>query len=240
MDLGIRKAFILAGGKGERLKPLTDHTPKVLLEIADKPILQWNIELAKKFGAQEVVLGVGYMHEKIRDFFGNGNRLGVKVSYSIEKTFMGTAGALKEAERFFEEEKKFIMMNGDEVKNVDFEALNQLFEKQKADAVISLTRVPDVSQFGSVQLNGEQITAFIEKSALPQNEKGLVNAGAYLVSHRALERIPKNQAVSIEKQVFPILAQQGSLFGLENRGQWFPTDTMKRIEKAQKEWKTRF
>jgi mannose-1-phosphate guanylyltransferase len=240
MGLGIKKAFILAGGKGERLHPLTDQMPKVLLQVAGKPLLQWNIELCKKFGAQEIVLGVGYLHEQIEGFFGNGKKLGVRIEYSVEKEFLGTAGALKLAENFFAGEKKFFMLNGDEVKDVHFDELDKIFEAEKAWAADALVPTPNVSKSGSVKLRGNHITDFLEKTALPQNEKGLVNAGAYILSNRVFELIPKNQPLSIEKNVFPLLARQGKMIGVSCLGQWFQTDTLEKLETAEKEWKTRF
>ncbi|MBU0635523.1 nucleotidyltransferase family protein [Candidatus Micrarchaeota archaeon] len=240
MPLNVKLAFILAGGKGERLKPLTNDTPKVMLAVKGKPILQWNIELCKKFGVQRIVLGVGHLHEKIQSFFGNGERFGVKIFYSIEKEFLGTAGALKEAEHYFKNEEKFIMMNGDEVKDINFLAMNELFEQKKALGVLSLIPILDVSQFGSVQLKGNQITQFLEKSVSPQNEKGLVSAGAYLLSSKVFDLIPANQTVSIEKQVFPQLAKNEKLFGWESQLQCFQTDDLERLEKARKEWKNPF
>lgn len=238
--LGIRKAFILAGGKGERLKPLTDDLPKVLLDVCGKPILQWNIELCKKVGVREVVLGTGFLHEQIEQFFGSGKKLGIKISHSVEKEFLGTAGALKLAETFFEGEKKFIMMNGDEVKDVHFEELNAVFEAEYAWAADALVPIPDVSRSGSVKLNGNHITSFLEKNPLPQNEKGLVNAGAYILSNQVFSLIPTNQPVSIEKTIFPLLASQQKMVGIPCLGQWFQTDTLERLEKARNEWKTRF
>lgn len=240
MALGIKKAFILAGGKGDRLKPLTDNVPKVVLEVGNKPILQWNIELAKKYGAQEVILGVGHLHEKIRDCFGNGKKLGVKIRYSVEKEFLGTAGALKLAEPFLKKESRFIMMNGDEVKDVHFEELHAVFEAEKAWAADALVPTPDVSRSGSVKLDGNYITDFLEKTALPQNEKGLVNAGAYVLSNRIFSLIPKNQSFSIEKNIFPLLAKQKKMVGLACMGQWFQTDTLEKLQTARQEWTTRF
>ncbi len=240
MSIGIRKALILAGGKGERLRPLTLTTPKPLLDVGGKPILQWNIELARKFGVTEVVLGIGGMTDPLVDFFGNGKKFGIKISYSIEKEFLGTAGALKLAEEHFQREEKFIMMNGDEVKDVQFEKLNGVFEKHRAMGVIGLTPVSDVSQFGSVKLEGDAITAFLEKSQSPANEKGLVNCGAYILSSKVLDGIPTQANVSIEKQVFPMLAQNKTLFGVEATRQWFPTDDLQRLETARKHWKTVF
>ena len=100
MNLGIKKAFILAGGLGERLRPLTLETAKPMLQVLGKPLLQWNMELCKKFGVEEIVLATGYKHEQIEDFFKSGEHLGLKIFYNVEETFLGTAGALKFAEDF--------------------------------------------------------------------------------------------------------------------------------------------
>jgi mannose-1-phosphate guanylyltransferase len=144
------------------------------------------------------------------------------------------------AERFFEGEKKFIMMNGDEVKDVRFSELEAVFENEKAWAADALVPTPDVSKSGSVKLDGNHITDFLEKTALPQNEKGLVNAGAYILSNRVLELIPKNQLVSIEKEIFPTLAKQQKMVGVPCLNQWFQTDTLEKLERARNEWKTHF
>ncbi|MCX6799376.1 MAG: nucleotidyltransferase family protein, partial [Candidatus Diapherotrites archaeon] len=141
LDIGIRKAFILAGGAGTRLRPITYELSKLVLPVQGKPILWWNIELVKRFGVSEVILAVGYKHEQIKDFWGNGKKFGVRIKYSVEKEFMGTAGALKMVERNFKREPKFIMMNGDECKDVDFAALNCAFEKNKAVAALALTPI---------------------------------------------------------------------------------------------------
>jgi len=237
MNLGIEKAFILAGGKGERLRPLTLETAKPMLKVLDRPILQWNIELCKKFGAKEIVLAVGYKHEQIEDYFKDGLDFGVKIHYNVEDDFLGTAGALKFAEDFFENDEKFVMMNGDEVKDVDFSIVNETHEKNNALATIALTRVEDASDFGGVELEGERITAFKEKN--PELKKpGLINSGAYILSSKIFELIPNGRA-SIEKETFPKIAEMKQLFGKEFSGQWYPTDTFERLEKARKEWKGR-
>src|SRR3989338_1482437 len=240
MNLGIRKAFVLACGKGERLRPLTLETAKPLVEVAGKPILQWNLELLRSYGVEEVVLGIGHMGHQVQHFFKDGEDLGIAIAYSVEKDFLGTAGALKLAEHFLDDEETFIMMNGDEVKDVFFDKVKSVYEKNDAQGCISLTRVKDVSEFGSVKLDGERITAFLEKSQSPQNEQGLVNCGAYVLSNQVFDLIPKEQKVSIEKDVFPKLAEQKRLFGIESTGQWFPTDDLPRLENARSGWKTTF
>ena len=209
-----------------------------MIKVLDKPILQWNIGLVKSFGVEEIVLAVGYKHEQIEDYFKSGENFGVKIFYNVEEDFLGTAGALKFAEDFFEEEKKFIMMNGDEVKAVDFFAVNETHEKNRAMATIALTKVEDASDFGGVELKGEKILAFKEKN--PELKKpGIINSGAYILTKKVFDLIPEKKAVSIEKEVFPKIAEMGKLFGKEFSGQWYPTDTFDRLEKARKEWKGR-
>ncbi|HLD59070.1 MAG TPA: nucleotidyltransferase family protein [archaeon] len=236
MNLGIKKAFILAGGLGERLRPLTLETAKPMLQVLGKPLLQWNMELCKKFGVEEIVLATGYKHEQIEDFFKSGEHLGLKIFYNVEETFLGTAGALKFAEDFFNEEKKFIMMNGDETKDIDFSSVNETHEKNSALATIALTKVNDASDFGCVSLQGEKILEFREKNPSLKNP-GIINSGAYILSGKIFELIPSGGKVSIEKETFPKIASMGRLFGKQVSGQWFPTDTFERLEKAKKEWK---
>lgn len=240
MGLNIKKAFILAGGRGERLGDIGKNMPKVMLPVQNKPLLQWNIELCRQYGVEEIVLGTGFLHEKIEEYFGNGKKLGVQIAYSPEKEPLGTAGALKLAERFFENEKKFVMMNGDEVKDVRFDELNQVFETEHAWAADALVPTTDVSKSGSVQLDGHFITGFLEKNPKAQNEKGLVNAGAYILSNRVFELIPAHQKFSMEVEVFPQLSREGRMIGVSCLNQWFQTDTLEKLQKAESEWNTRF
>ena len=240
MGLKIKKAFILAGGRGKRLGSAGQQLPKVLFRVQKKPLLQWNIELCQKYGITQIVLGVGYLHEKIMDYFGDGTKMRVKIEYSVEKEFLGTAGALKLAQPFLDSEPKFVMMNGDEVKDVHFEKLNAVFENKKAWAADALVPTADVSKSGSVRLDGDYITDFLEKNPKAQNEKGLVNAGAYILSHRILGLIPENKKVSIETDVFPLLARQGQMVGVSCLGQWFQTDTLEKLQIAEKNWKHGF
>jgi mannose-1-phosphate guanylyltransferase len=238
MDLGMKKAFILAGGLGTRLRPVTLELSKLVLPVQGKPCLQWNIELAKRFGASDITLAVGHKHEQIREKFGSGKRLGVKLHYNVEKGYMGTAGALKCAEQRFRREKKFLMMNGDELKDIDFGAMDRVHEKNKAIATLALTTIAYAKAGGLVKLENERITEFSEKP--PDEEAGfkLISAGAYILSPKIFECIPRGKNCSIEKEVFPRLAEEGNLFGIEMKErQFLQTDTFERYEKAITEWK---
>lgn len=233
----IKKALILAGGKGERLRPLTLKTPKTLIEVKGKPVLQWNIELVKRFGVREVVLAVGYKHKQIEEYFGDGSKLGVKLIYNVEKDFLGTAGALKLAEDFFKNEKKFIMMNSDECKIIDFHSLNAVFDRRKAVAAVALTPIDYTAAGGIVITEGEKLTNFDEKPEEEQSGKKLINAGAYILGPEIFDYIPAEKIVSIEKDVFPKLIDGGKLFGIPCIKQFLQIDTFERLKKARREWK---
>lgn len=237
-DSGLKKAFILAGGLGTRLRPITLELSKLILPVQGKPCLQWNIELAKRFGARGVTLAVGFKHEQIEEKFGNGKKFGVKLHYNVEKEYMGTAGALKIAEADFKGEKKFIMMNGDELKDIDFAAMEKAHEKDRAIATLALATVAYAHGGGLVKLEGERISEFSEKP--PDEKEGfkLISAGAYILSPKIFDYIPAGKNCSIEKEVFPVLAEQGKLFGVNmKQRQFLQTDTFERYEKAIREWK---
>jgi len=238
MNLGIKKAFILAGGLGTRLRPITYEISKLVLPIQGKPTLQWNIELVKRFGARDITLAVGYKHGQIQEHFGSGKGLGVRLHYNVEKSYMGTAGALKIAEKTFKGEKKFIMMNGDELKDINFKAMNKVHEKNSAMATLGLATVPYKKGGGVVKLKGNRIIEFSEK---PKGEKGgrkLINAGAYILSPEIFKLIPRGKKASIEKETFPKVVSQGRLFGVDMKGrQFLQTDNFERFEKAIFNWK---
>ncbi len=237
-SLGINKAFILAGGLGTRLRPITLELSKLILPVQGKPCLQWNIELVLRFGVADITLAVGHKHEQIQEKFGSGEKLGVKLHYNVEKQYMGTAGALKIAEAHFNGEKKFIMMNGDELKDIDFALMNKVHEKNKAIATLGLATVAYAHGGGLVKLEGEKISEFSEKP--PDEAEGfkLISAGAYILSPKIFEFIPSGKVVSIEEEVFPALTAEKKLFGVDmHQRQFLQTDTFERYEKAIKEWK---
>ncbi len=234
----IHKAFILAGGLGTRLRPITLELSKLILPVQGKPCLQWNIELAKRFGVKDITLAVGFKNEQIQKKFEDGKKLDVELHYNVEKEYMGTAGALKIAEEHLKKEQKFIMMNGDELKDIDFKTMNAVHEKNNAIATLALATVAYTKAGGLVKLEGEKIMEFSEKP--PDEKEGfkLINAGAYILSPKIFEFIPAGKKCSIEKDIFPKLAEEGKLFGVDlGERQFLQTDTFERYDKAIREWK---
>ena len=230
----ITQAFVLAGGKGERLKPLTDKIPKPLLKVNKKPILQYSVELLAKHGVKEIILGVGYMHEQIKEYFDSGSKFGVSIVYSVETEPLGTGGALKQAEEMLDE--RFFMLNGDNIADYNLTEQAKAHTENKARATLSLAEVDDVTSYGVAKLENEKIVEFVEKPSKEEAPSNFVNAGCYVIEKEALSLMPDDFNL-IEKTLFPKLAEQGKLFGFKHQGYWFSTDTIERIKKAEKELK---
>ena len=182
-----KQAFILAGGRGERLRELTANIPKPIIDVNGKPILEHLILEIKKHGVREVILGLGYRAEVVMDYFGE-EKNGVKFIYNIEKEFLGTGGALKFAEHLLE--RQFIMLNGDTLMDIDFTGMAELHKKSKALATIALIRVDNVESFGIAKLNGNMIEEFVEKPRKENAPSNLANAGAYILEKENLKLLP--------------------------------------------------
>lgn len=136
MEQKIKKVMLFAAGRGERLRPLTDKTPKPLLPIGEKPIIDYSLAYLKRYGIEEVVINLWHLGEKIERHVGDGKKYGLKIIYSKEKELLGTGGGLKNAEKYFENEKAFITLNSDTLINCDLQELAAFHEKQKSPATL--------------------------------------------------------------------------------------------------------
>jgi mannose-1-phosphate guanylyltransferase len=227
------KAIILAGGLGTRLRPLTENTPKPLLPIQNKPIMQHAIENLKSHNITEIIQGVSYHADKIKEHFKDGSHLGVKISYSIEDSPLGTGGAVKQAAKGIT--KPFLLIWGDNLMNVDINKLKEIHKRNNAQLTMTLTPRKDVEHFGVANLEGEKILSFVEKPKREEAPSNLINAGAFIVDPKALEVLPEGVS-SIEKDCFEKLAKQGVVYAHKHEGYWHPTDTLEKYNKAEQEF----
>ncbi len=226
-------AIILAGGLGTRLRPLTDETPKPLLHIKGKPIIERAIDNFRKHGITDIILSIGYKADTIKEYFKDGAAFGVKISYCIEDEPLGTGGAIKKAAEGITE--TFIAINGDNLANFDW--TSQLKEHKESGAKITLALFPvdDVTQFGIAELDGKRIIRFIEKPSVEEAPSNLNNAGGYVMEPESLDMLPEGKS-SIERDCFEKLASESALFAFTHKGQWFPTDTLEKYQKADQEF----
>ncbi len=223
------KAIILAGGLGTRLRPLTNENPKPLLPIKGRPIIEHAIDNFRKHNITEIILSIGYMADKIQDYFGDGSKFGVNISYCVEDQPLGTGGAIKKASQGITD--TFIAINGDNLCDFDWTATIKNHKNNKAKITLSLFPVEDVTQFGIAELDGERILNFIEKPTTEEAPSNLNNAGGYVMEPEVLDILPEGVS-SIERDCFEKLAKLGEVYSVKHEGQWFPTDTIEKYTHA--------
>ncbi len=216
------KALILAGGFGTRLRPLSCTRPKTLFPIVNKPLLQWVFERLVKSNFEEAILAVNQQTE----FYIRQNRVpryGLEVRYSRDppRKPLGTAGPIKKAEKLIGLDKPFLVLNGDIFADFSYGEMMKNHREGKAVATIALYEVEDPSRYGVVDLSEDcHIRKFIEKPTKGNAPTNLINAGIYVLSPSIFEYIPKGKTVSMEREVFPKLAEEGVLFGYVVQGFW--------------------
>ena len=212
------KAIILAGGRGKRLKPVTDYVPKPLVPIKNIPIIEWQIKYLKKFGIKEVIICTGYKADMIESYL-NMKKLGIKIKFSIEKSPLGTGGAIKKAGKMINE-KSFFVINGDTITNID---LRELTSKKNSIAAIELR-----TKYGILEVESDKIINFKEKKEIPDT---WMNAGIYHLQKEIIKKLPVKG--DIEKTVFPDYAKKGLLDTIKFKNvEWFSVDSFKDMEEC--------
>jgi NDP-sugar pyrophosphorylase family protein len=207
------KAIILAGGVGTRLRPLSCTRPKLLFPLLNKPLLDHTFERLATTGVNGVTLAVKFMADVFMNRYGESAK-GMKITYSREKIPMWTGGAIKYAEDLIGHDDRFLVLNGDIFTTIDYAKLVEKHRENEAVATIALYRVEDPSRYGTVKLTKEnRIAQFVEKAPLGKAPSNLINAGVYVLEPEIFNYIPAGRPVSIEREVFPKLAEQGKLFG---------------------------
>lgn len=182
---------LMAGGLGSRLRPLTDHTPKPMLPIGGKPILETVISRFSKQGFSRFVIALNYKGDIIRNHFGNGESMGVEIQYLEENQRMGTAGALGLLEKTPNE--SFFVMNADILTLVNFESLMDFHVRNGADATMCIREFGMEVPYGVVRLNKENIVSIEEKPI----QQFYVNAGIYVLTPEILDLIPKGLPIDM-------------------------------------------
>ena len=215
------KALILAGGFATRLRPLSCSRPKTLFPIVNKPLLQWIFERLADGGVDEAILAVNAL-TKFYITQHKPSKCGLKIRFSVDppKMPLGTGGPLKKAEKLIGHDEPFIMLNGDIYADINYRELLEAHERSGAVATIALCKVEDPCNFGVADLKGNVIKRFVEKPPKGQAPSNLINAGAYVLSPEVFAYIPEGRAVSIEREVFPKLAEEGKLSGICISGLW--------------------
>ena len=216
------KALILAGGRGKRLRPLTDKIPKSLIPINKKPLIQYTIKYLKKFGINEIIICSGYKSKQIQNFLKKKKNFGCKIEYSVEKNPLGTAGAIKNAIKNLSDES-FLVINGDIITNID---LKKILKKPNTIAANELK-----TKFGTMEIKNNKILKFNEKTDV---QNVWMNPGLYHLSIGILKILPRTG--SLEAEIFPKLAKNKSLHTVKFKNVlWHSIDSFKDIELSSQE-----
>ena len=214
--------MILAGGFATRLRPLSCSRPKTLFPIVNKPLLEWIFEKLAKDGCEEAVLGVNALTQfYIRQQ--QPRKHGLKVRFSLDppRLPLGTAGPVKKAEKLLGHEEPFIVLNGDIFADLSYRELFDAHVKTNGVATIALCKVDDPSRYGVAELASDnRIKRFIEKPRKEKAPSKLINAGVYVLGPEIFDYIPNRKHVSMEREVFPKLAEEGKLYGHFVNGLW--------------------
>ncbi len=212
------KAVILAGGFGTGLRPLSCTKPK--LPVGNTPLLDWTLERLAKSGVKEVIFAVNYMADAFVRRYG-GSSYGMKVLYSKETRPLRTGGCIKRAEGLIGHEEPFLVLNGDILTDIIYTDLVKRHKQNDATATVALHRVPDPSRYGIVEMTKEnRVQRFVEKPKAEEAPTNLANAGIYVLSPEVFGYIPEGKPISIEYEVFPLLARSEGLYGHDFEGLW--------------------
>ncbi len=219
------KAAILVGGRATRLLPLTVNTPKAMMPVLNVPFLEHVISHLGEHGIREIVLAQGHLAKSIEGYIGDGSQFGVHIVYSTEREALGSAGAVKNAERFLDETT--LVMNADVFSDLDFTAMLDLHRRTKSLVTIATTPVDDPTRYGLVESDGSgRVKRFLEKPRREEATTNMINAGAWFVEAEVMALVEPGRFVSFEKDIFPALLAQGKVmhaFALD--GYWIDMGT---------------
>ena len=210
----------MAGGQGTRLRPLTLGTPKPIVPLLNVPFLAYQLALLRRHGITDVVLSCSYLVDEVRRTMGDGAAHGVRLSYAVETDPLGTAGGVRNAVDLVR--GLVVVLNGDILADLDLGSMLRFHAERGAKATLYLTRVPDPTQYGLVELEPDgAIRAFVEKPTADRVTTDTVNAGVYALDRSVVTAIPTGRAVSIERETFPgLLRDRVPFFGWVAESYW--------------------
>jgi NDP-sugar pyrophosphorylase family protein len=229
------QAVILAGGEGTRLRPLTLDRPKPTVPLLNVPFLYYQLALLARHEIRDVILSISHRPDAIRAVMGDGKAAGVTLRYRLEEAPLGTAGGVKNSADLVS--GRLAVLNGDVLSDLDLSQVLRFHEAKGAKATIVLTRVPDPTPYGLIELSDSgQVRRFREKPSAEEVTTDTINAGTYVLERELLDEIPPGVVYSIERQFFPKLLERGvSIFGYVSPGYWLDIGTPEKYLQAHRD-----
>lgn len=221
--------ILLVGGFGTRLMPLTKHTPKPMLTVAGLPVTEHQLAMARDAGITTVVLATSYLAELFTPYFGDGSAWGMRLLYAVEKSPLGTGGAIANAAQLLNTKESIVVFNGDVLSSHNLKEQIRQHEEHDADVTLHLTTVEDARAYGCVPTDASgRVTAFLEKMENPISHS--INAGCYIFNPNIVNAIPRDTVISVEREVFPELISRGrKVFGFIDNAYWLDIGTPKAL-----------
>jgi dTDP-glucose pyrophosphorylase len=226
------KVVLMVGGLGSRLRPLTETTPKPMLPVGGKPILQTIVEKFVSYGFVNIIMCIGYKSHIIQDFFEDGSKFGANIEYVLEDKRMGTAGALSLLSDEQQPKEAFFVMNGDLLTNINFEHLLEFHLQNQAKATMCVREYDFQVPYGVVNIEDGQIKAIEEKPT----HKFFVSAGIYMLDASCISMIPSNEFYDIPTLFENLIAKEDNLISFPIREYWLDIGRMDEYEKANREY----
>jgi NDP-sugar pyrophosphorylase family protein len=234
------QAMVLAAGQGMRLRPLTERMPKCMVRLGGKPLLEHGIRWLRKHGITSLAINLSHLPETVTEYFGDGQRWGVRITYSFEQAPLGTAGGVKRIASFFQ--GPFFVWYGDNLSTCRLDRLWEHHQSRGGVATIALHYREDPTHGGIVALDGrDRITRFLEKPAASDVFSHWVNAGIYAFEPSVLNEIPAGEATDFGREIFPAMLTAGSaLYGYRMSGDerlWW-IDRPEDLHRLERMWET--
>ncbi|MEU6968729.1 mannose-1-phosphate guanyltransferase [Kitasatospora aureofaciens] len=228
------KAVVMAGGEGTRLRPMTSSMPKPLLPVANMPIMEHVLRLLKRHGLSDTVVTVQFLASLVKNYFGDGEELGMHLTYAHEETPLGTAGSVKNAEDALKDDS-FLVISGDALTDFDLTKLIDYHRSKNALVTVCLTRVPNPLEFGITITDEEgRVERFLEKPTWGQVFSDTVNTGIYVMEPEVFDYVAAGESVDWSSDVFPQLLKEGKrVYGYVAEGYWEDVGTHESYGKAQ-------
>ena len=224
-------SVIMAGGRGTRLQPLTDDTPKPLLKVGDKPIIEYNVDRLKQFGIRNLTISIKYLGEQLKEYFKDGSEKDMNIGYVEEDEPLGTIGALSLIEEFYND--YILVMNSDLLTNIDFEEMFQELIQSEADMIVATVPFEVNIPYGVVETDGDRIIKLKEKPTYTYYS----NAGIYIFKKEHLQKIPKNELFNATDLMESLYSKEWKVVQYPILDYWLDIGKHHDFEKAQKDIK---
>ncbi|MAF24980.1 hypothetical protein CL634_05330 [bacterium] len=232
----VRKAVILAGGEGTKMRPFTYEMPKAMIPVNGRPVLEHTIEQLRRYDIRELIISVGHRSSKIKQHFGDGKKFGVKITYVEQgKSEVGTAAPLRQVAKLVAKQP-FVLYYGDVLARIDLDDMVDFHLASGAVATAALTTVNKSSNWGVVRVQGSRVHSFLEKPAGRSDLSHVINAGVYIFEPSIFKYLDPD-STRLEKDVFPKLVEARKLAGYLFAGAWYDVGVPQKYEEAVKRWK---